>query len=462
MSIVTELHVDGKRFKVITYDWSFNQPIDSTGRPVSKPQGGIMRILIETEKNEPFSEWAVNPTMMKNAKLIQRSVNLDGKSRIIDLVDVYCIEATDNYSSTGSKNLSTSLVLSPAQILVDGVKEMQKHWKVTDLNAQNIAPTPRNQEIQNPSLDSMSWIDDNENKKVETAEFCDKVRVFIKVTDINVGETVNVELYAKSGSDIDGSKTKTYQATVQNKLGSTYAVCEIEIGSEWGINKPQPNTNIIDTLFVKASYGGVNKDFSSDGIDVVAQKLKGIYFEKGKDKAYYYQGKLYSATQDKKGMVPYNEKPRRQFRETKEALDTIYSKSRGKKFIDDITERSNPDFITVTRKGGKNSTLGTRVSWSPGDSFGGLDVNGKTKRETFLSLAHELWHAWEYWTLPNNNPSVWIKADTKNKLDEDISVVELTASQFENEIRSEHNIPKRKWYSYTEEDGTKTGYGKIF
>lgn len=459
MSIVTEFHVDEKRFKVITYDWSFNQPIDSTGRPVAAPQGGIMQIVVETEQNEPFTEWAVNPTMIKNAKLIQRSVNLDGKSRIIDLVDVYCIEATDNYSSTGTKNLSTSLVLSPAQILVDGVKKMEKHWKVTDLDAKNVVPTTRNQEEKNPSLDTMSWIDDNENKRVETAEFCDKVRVFIKVTDINVGETVNVELYAKSGSDIDGSKTKTYQPTVRNEMGSDYAVCEIEIDSQWGINKPEPKTNIIDTLLVKASYASASTDFSSDGLDVVAQKLKGIYFEKGNDKAYYFQGKLYTATQDKKGMVPYNEEPRRQFRETKESLDTIYSKPRGKKFIDDITERSNPSFITITRKGGKNSTTLTTVSWSPGDSQGGLDVNGKTERATFLSLAHELWHAWENW-LKIANTAIWI---TKTDLHKEEEFRELDASKFENEIRSEHNLPKRKWYGYViEEDGTKTGYGQIF
>lgn len=146
MSILTEFYVDGKRFKVINYDWSFNQPIDATGRPVAAPQGGIMNILIETEKDEPFTEWAVNPTMMMNTKLIQRSVNLDVKSRIIDLVDVYCIEATDSYKSTGSKNLSTLLVLSPAQILVNGEKKMKKHWKVTDLNAKKVVPTSRNQE----------------------------------------------------------------------------------------------------------------------------------------------------------------------------------------------------------------------------------------------------------------------------------------------------------------------------
>jgi len=198
----------------------------------------------------------------------------------------------------------------------------------------------------------------------------------------------------------------------------------------------------------------------NDGLDIVVRKLKGIFFEKGNDQAYYYQGKLYTATQDKKGMVSYQEKPRRQFRETKQALDRMYTKPVGKKFIDDICERSNPYFITVTRKNSKNSTSQKEVSWSPGDNFGGLDVNGNTKREPFLALAHELWHAWENWITPNMLNPVWIpkKGDRKK-----IRHKELTASQFENKIRTEHTLPKREWYSYTiEENGTKTGVGKIF
>lgn len=178
MSIITELHIDGKRFKVISYQWSFNQPIDTTGRPVAKPQGGIMHLLIETEKDEPFTEWTVNATMMKNAKLIQRSVNLDGKSRIIDLIDVHCIKCEDLFSSTGSKNLNTALTLSPAQIVVNGEKKMEKHWKVTDLDAKNIVPTTRNQETDEEKPKKCTVEFDADNSDVKKGKFG-----FDKLTD---------------------------------------------------------------------------------------------------------------------------------------------------------------------------------------------------------------------------------------------------------------------------------------
>lgn len=192
MSIITEFHADGKRFKVITYDWSFNQPIDATGRPSATPQGGIMKILIETEKDEPFTEWAVSPTMMKNVKLVQRSVNLDGKSRIIVLVDVYCIEATDNYSSTGSKNLSTFLVLSPAQILVNDQKMMEKHWKVTDLDAKKFAPTVI--EHDEPIFAGHHFEDiDGTSIEQNKIKIDDEVYLIID-TENSVGESVTIDL----------------------------------------------------------------------------------------------------------------------------------------------------------------------------------------------------------------------------------------------------------------------------
>ncbi|MCF6351142.1 MAG: hypothetical protein L3J23_08980 [Flavobacteriaceae bacterium] len=74
-------------------------------------------------------------------------------------------------------------------------------------------------------------------------------------------------------------------------------------------------------------------------------------------------------------------------------------------------------------------------------------------------MAHELWHAWENWLNINMLKKVWIP---KNGLIPKILKKELTASQFENKIRVEHNIPKRKWYGYTIDNGIKIGYGKIF
>jgi hypothetical protein len=338
----------------------------------------------------------------------------------------------------------------------------KKHQQVTTCLMDDITS---NQERQaQPSIKNIGWLHDKDDQKIVTAEFGQSIRIFIQVKDINLEETITLNLYAKSGGNFEAQPTKTYSAKVEEYFGGTYAIFHINIDPKWEINSGNQKNNSIDTIFAKVSYNNtINKDFSAKGLDLVVQKLKGIYLQKGNDEAYYYNGKLYSATTDKKGMTPYTEKPRRQFRETVEAIDRIASKPKGKKFIDDIIARSNPYFIEITRKKGKNSTKGKTVSWAPGDNHGGLDEHGNTKREPFISLVHELWHAWENWTLPNMPNPIWVNITDINKLSDPIYNKELTASQFENKIRVEHKIPRRKWYVKIDQgDGTYKGIGKIF
>ncbi|MCF6351139.1 MAG: M91 family zinc metallopeptidase [Flavobacteriaceae bacterium] len=464
-TIQIKLHVEDLVINLLDYQHSVTQGTDYTGRPSSKPVVQPIGFSYETVKNDPFLEKLVNARMSDYLKFVISPVSMNGKSTIVEIRDFYVIECSEKFDSTSNKPMTTYVTISFATIIVNAQIMDVKYWKVNDPYTKNIPITiNRNEEEQEetktPTFIDFNWIDDHDNKKIEVEEFNETIRVFIKVKDIDLGEKVALKLYAKSNGDFELLKYKEYQAEVVKKLGNTYAFCKIVLDKSWKINKPNPKNNNIDTLYIKATYKTLHKDFTNNGLSIVTKKLKGIFLEKGNDKAYYYLGKLYSATQDKKGMIPYDKKPRRQFRETKEALDLIYTKPIGKKFIDDICKRSNPNFIEITRKKGKNSTSNKTVSWLPGDNFGGLDVNGNTKRKPFLALAHELWHAWENWTDPNMLNPIWILKSPKS---EESKHQELTASQFENKIRVEHNIPKRKWYSYfEEEDGTKTPFGQIF
>jgi len=443
--------------------WKWN------GMPASIPLGGMLKIEFDAHPDDNRFEERITTIDYDRYKMGYpmdegEIVFYDASSDIIKrwkFADTIIKKVKTVFYAEGEKPMITYLTLSPA---IQNYGHLYlKSWNISYTEPEPYkTPIVATEQKEKPIIETISWIDEKDDQKIKSAEFKETIRVFIKVTDIDLGKKLKLKLYAKSEGVFESSKFKDYEGEVVKKLGNNYAAFKIKLDENWKINNTNPETNIIDTIYGKATYENLEKDFSTDGLDIVTQKLKGIFLEKGKDEAYYYQGKFYSATQDKKGMIPYTEKPRRQFRETKEALDKIYTKPIGKKFIDDICKRSNPYFIEVTRKKGKNSTSGKTVSWSPGDNFGGLDVNGNTKREPFLSLAHELWHAWENWTF-SNDETVWVKNNKENGLEKPILNKELTASIFENKIRMEHNIPKRKWYSYKEEEnGTKTGIGKIF
>ena len=56
----------------------------------------------------------------------------------------------------------------------------------------------------------------------------------------------------------------------------------------------------------------------------------------------------------------------------------------------------SPNNVTISSSSGSgNSTSGKNVNFDVNSTNGGLDVNGKTARPTFIGLAHEMIHAME-------------------------------------------------------------------
>jgi hypothetical protein len=82
------------------------------------------------------------------------------------------------------------------------------------------------------------------------------------------------------------------------------------------------------------------------------------------------------------------------------------------------------------------------VKWNPNDTSGGLDLNGNTSRPSFIGLAHELAHNYDFrfdgW-LGYNKQGDWFAA-------EEVRNVEIFAGNVENLIRQEHNLTQRAFY----------------
>jgi hypothetical protein len=62
----------------------------------------------------------------------------------------------------------------------------------------------------------------------------------------------------------------------------------------------------------------------------------------------------------------------------------------------------------------------------------------------YINLGHELAHAYLKSTGKNDYSEWYIKGDTRQP----VSVDEKLASQIENKIRADFNLPRRAWYHY--------------
>ena len=104
---------------------------------------------------------------------------------------------------------------------------------------------------------------------------------------------------------------------------------------------------------------------------------------------------------------------------------------------------SNPASAVLSSTSGSNKTLGGAVSWNPNDSKGGLDTKGNTSRPAFVGLAHELAHVWAAMNGRDRSSETWMtfsNGDVRTKS-------EFLATHFENQIRSENNLPLRAYYA---------------
>ncbi len=166
---------------------------------------------------------------------------------------------------------------------------------------------------------------------------------------------------------------------------------------------------------------------------------KGFLGLEKKEKLVYRNGKLF----DSKGKKEYKGKIKGFLKITATALNKIEEKKFGNELVDAISDGKTT--ITI-RKGYKNKQGGKNVYFS---GVGGSTINadGSVGTPAFVSLAHELAHAYDRFfdDIPDLNENFTIKT-CPNKPETYFSTAEIYSVNVENLIRQEHNIPLRTRY----------------
>ncbi len=154
-------------------------------------------------------------------------------------------------------------------------------------------------------------------------------------------------------------------------------------------------------------------------------------------KALYDNSKLYENGQEYKGDDSYA-------LSTLGALNEINSGTEGNKILDQIMGSK----LSYNISDGDNSfsISGREINWDPSDTQGGVDANGNIERASFIGLAHELAHGYNYDLAVNGkvtwDNSEWFRTED-NKV---IPMFEKFACNWENKVRAEHKITLRQYY----------------
>lgn len=190
MAIAMQLIVGDKTYKVLDCKFTLQQPTDYTGRPTGKPGGGIFHIIVEGDKDNEIFEWVIDPTLMKNCKLVISSRFGTGKSRTIELLDCFCLESKDHYNSEDNQPYTVAFSLSPATMINNGEIVFSKFWRKTDPAMQNVEQTVR--EVAEEGSISESYFEDKEGNKIDIPKKDQDVYYVLQTQDM-VGKSVDID-----------------------------------------------------------------------------------------------------------------------------------------------------------------------------------------------------------------------------------------------------------------------------
>jgi len=119
---------DSNRIKILTCDFSFSQEIDETGKPSSRPQGGLINITVESTDKETLAEWMFSKMGMKDGKIEFQLRN--NKTKVLSFKEGVCIAYNESFNAAGSIPMMVHFTISPNSIKL-GSAEFKNEWKKT-------------------------------------------------------------------------------------------------------------------------------------------------------------------------------------------------------------------------------------------------------------------------------------------------------------------------------------------
>ena len=134
MAIQGNLKIGGRSYNVVECTYEFNQSIDETGKPVSRPKGGTITFVMPSTSDDDlfFYKWMFNKTEVKNGKfkfvVFTNQNNLSYKS--VSFENAYCISLSDYFNDNDSKLMYTTVTISAEKIMIGSgaVAEFTNEW----------------------------------------------------------------------------------------------------------------------------------------------------------------------------------------------------------------------------------------------------------------------------------------------------------------------------------------------
>ena len=129
MSFLAKLHIDGQTYNILRCNYTFDQPMDDTGKPSGKPRGGQISLTVESEGRQDLYHWMKEPDQTKDGSLIFYKRDALSQLQKVEFTKAFCVKLSESFDADGNKPMQKHLVIS-AQTIKIGEMEYENPWAV--------------------------------------------------------------------------------------------------------------------------------------------------------------------------------------------------------------------------------------------------------------------------------------------------------------------------------------------
>ncbi|MGS2762452.1 type VI secretion system tube protein TssD [Sinomicrobium sp. M5D2P9] len=127
MSFLAKFEIDEMSYNVLEYDIRVEKGTDHSGKPSTNAKGGEIRLVLETDMKDSFSDWVISNSQTKDGKLIFYKRDGMSRMRTTSFKKGYCIRYHEKFRAIGDEPMTTEIVISAKEINI-GNTAYTKKW----------------------------------------------------------------------------------------------------------------------------------------------------------------------------------------------------------------------------------------------------------------------------------------------------------------------------------------------
>lgn len=134
MALQGNLNVEGASggYGIVECAYEFNQMTDESGKPTSRPRGGIITFVTPTPEDGDtlFYRWMFNKTQTHSGqfKFVVYAKNNTKCYKTVSFVNAYCVGLKEYFNNSDSRLMYTTVTISAEKIIVSDAM-FDNEWK---------------------------------------------------------------------------------------------------------------------------------------------------------------------------------------------------------------------------------------------------------------------------------------------------------------------------------------------